>query len=129
MFDPAQQSIVNKKLNFNFNLSAPSGKGEITGEITGGCLRLRSPQNIMGSQTPEDTGFSLLLKGKSVSLGNSSFPNTSRIPHLFEVKGRMALTAEEKLEFLVHHLLQIPGQGQIVPYKTFREKKFMLLHA
>lgn len=83
----------------------------------------------MGSQTPEDTGFSLLLKGKSVSLGNSSFPNTSRIPHLFEVKGRMALTAEEKLEFLVHHLLQIPGQGQIVPYKTFREKKFMLLHA
>ena len=63
----------------------------------------------MGPKPAENADFTLHLEGEPVSLGNPSFPNVSRVFHLFDIKRRMALAAEKELQLAIYGLLEVIG--------------------
>jgi hypothetical protein len=77
----------------------------------------------MGAEPSENADFTLHLKGEAISLSDSSFPNVSRVLHLFYIEGWVSPVAQKKLQFLVNCLLKLVRKCMIIPYKTVGEKE------
>lgn len=75
----------------------------------------------MGAETSENADFSL-LKGEAVSLSNPAFPNAPRILHFLDIQGWMTLVVQEKLQFLVHRLLELVWKRTVIFYEAVRER-------
>jgi hypothetical protein len=77
----------------------------------------------MGAEPSENANFTLHPEGKAVSFGNPSFPNVSRVLHLFYIQGRVTPVIQKKLQFLVNRLLKLVWERMIIPYETVCKKE------
>jgi hypothetical protein len=77
----------------------------------------------MGAEPSQNADFVLHREGKAVSFGNPSFPNVSRVLHLFDIQGRVTPVVQKKLQFLVNRLLKLIGKPLIIPDETAGKKQ------
>ena len=85
---------------------------------------LRSFQNVMGAKAPQDKEVLLPMKGDTIPLGNSAFPDIAGVLHFLKPQGRMSGVADEEGQLVIHHFLQVLRQGLIIPDETMGETKF-----
>ena len=82
------------------------------GNADSGCV-----QDVVRADSSQEINSSFDLKGKTVALGDSAFPNIPWIVHFLYLEGRMTRVLKQKEELLVRQGFDLIGKCCVVSIK------------